>query len=357
MPKPFKEWTVLPHGKLTRLDDNLLCVTGDLHMPLGDYPRRMTVVRLYDSRLAIYSAIALEDDEMRAIEDFGDPAYLIVPGDLHRMDAKIWKDRYPNMMVLAPAGIRERVEKVVPVDQTTVDFGDPGVLFVTVPGTEAHEAALVVRTASGTTLVVNNLIWNLDDRPGFGGWILGALGFTGTEPRIPPIVESKPSRIRTPCVAARRMGEHCQSEPDHRVAREDRRRRSFRRARSFGEGLGGIALERARNFKTGAWQDIAKAIRFERCSAMSCPSLAPVFVGRSCLSAGRVLEQRNSRRRNEDPTHQEVAARRPAARRELGGFLRAQGTTIVDGQGQSLLARRLIRKRSVGEPGGARRSR
>jgi hypothetical protein len=191
MPKPFKEWTVLPHGKLSRIDDNLLSVAGDLHMPLGDYPRRMTVVRLNDSRLVIYSAIALDDGEMQSIEAFGEPAYLIVPGDLHRMDAKIWKDRYPDIIVLAPAGIRERVEKVVPVDQTTADFDDPRVRFVTVPGTEEHEAALVVETASGTTLVVNDLIWNLDDRPGFGGWILGALGFTGSEPHIPPIVELK----------------------------------------------------------------------------------------------------------------------------------------------------------------------
>jgi hypothetical protein len=191
MPKPFNEWTVLPHGKLSRLDDNLLSVAGELHMPLGDYPRRMTVVRLNDARLIIFSAIALDDDEMRAIEDFGDPAYLIVPGDLHRMDAKIWKDRYPALIVLAPAGIRERVEKVVPVDVTTADFDDPRVRFVTVPGTEEHEGALVVETASGTTLVVNDLIWNLDDRPGFGGWVLGALGFTGDGPRIPPIVELK----------------------------------------------------------------------------------------------------------------------------------------------------------------------
>jgi len=191
MPKPFKEWTVLPHGKLSRLDDNLLSVTGELHMPLGDYPRRMTVVRLHDSRLVIYSAIALDEVEMQAIEAFGDPAYLIVPGDLHRVDAKIWKDRYPNMVVVAPAGIRKRVAEAVPLDQTTADFGDPRVRFVTVPGTKEHEAALVVETASGTTLVVNDLIWNLDDRAGFGGWVLGALGFTGREPRIPPIVEFK----------------------------------------------------------------------------------------------------------------------------------------------------------------------
>ena len=59
MPKPFTEWTVLPHGKLSRLDDNLLSVTGDLPMPVGNFPRRMTVVRLHDGRLVVYSAIAL----------------------------------------------------------------------------------------------------------------------------------------------------------------------------------------------------------------------------------------------------------------------------------------------------------
>jgi hypothetical protein len=74
MPKPFPEWTVLPHGKLARLDDNLLSVTGNLHMPVGDLPRRMTVARLSDGRLVIYSAIALDEAEMRALEDFGQPA-------------------------------------------------------------------------------------------------------------------------------------------------------------------------------------------------------------------------------------------------------------------------------------------
>jgi hypothetical protein len=189
MPKPFQEWTVLPHGKLSRLDDNLLSVAGDLRMPLGDVPRRMTVVRLHDARLVIYSAIALNEDEMEALEAFGEPAYLVVPNDLHRMDAKIWKDRYPEALVLAPSGVRKKVEEVVRVDQTSVCFGDPRVEFVTVPGTEEREAALVVQTSTGTTLVVNDLIWNLDNRPGFGGWLFGVMGFTGSEPRIPTIVE------------------------------------------------------------------------------------------------------------------------------------------------------------------------
>src|SRR5450432_2441701 len=131
MPKPFTAWTVLPHGKLSRLDDNLLCVTGDLPLPVGDFPRRMTVVRLGNGQLVIYSAIALDEAEMRALEDFGEPAFLIVPNDIHRMDAKIWKDRYPALQVITPAGVRKRVEEIVPVDETTVDFGDPLVSFVT----------------------------------------------------------------------------------------------------------------------------------------------------------------------------------------------------------------------------------
>jgi hypothetical protein len=189
MPKPFTEWTVLPHGKLSRLDDNLLSVSGDLHMPVGDFPRRMTVVRLQDGRLVVYSAIALDEAEMRALEAFGEPAFLVVPNDIHRMDAKIWKVRYPEARVVAPAGVRKQVEEVVPVDDTMPNFGDPQVKFVTVPGTDGHEAALVVRTWSGTTLIVNDLIWNLDDRPGFGGWLFRVLGFTGREPRIPTMVE------------------------------------------------------------------------------------------------------------------------------------------------------------------------
>jgi hypothetical protein len=189
MPKPFTEWTVLPHGKLSRLDDNLLSVTGDLHMPVGDFPRRMTVVRLGSGKLVIYSAIALDEAEMRALEDFGEPSFLIVPNDIHRMDAKIWKDRYPRLSVIAPAGVRKKVEEVVPVDRTTMDFGDPRVAYLTVPGTDEREAALVVKTWSGTTLIVNDLIWNLEPRPGFGGWLFRVLGFTGGGPRIPTVVE------------------------------------------------------------------------------------------------------------------------------------------------------------------------
>jgi hypothetical protein len=213
MTKPFETWTVLPHGKLTQVDRDILTVVGDMHMPLGDIPRRMTIVRLKDRGLVIYSAIALEEDEMKLLEGFGRPQYLIVPSDIHRTDAKIWKDRYPALHVVAPAGSRAKVEEVVPVDATGVDFADRRVELITVEGTDGKELALEVHGADGITLIVNDLIWNVGDRPGFGGWLLHALGFTGTTPHLPSFIERRTVRDRE---ALRAQLEHWAEEPQLR---------------------------------------------------------------------------------------------------------------------------------------------
>lgn len=189
MTHPFQEWTVLPHGKLVQIDENILTVVGELHMPLMDLPRRMTVVRLRDTSLVIFSAIALDEDEMTALEAYGRPAVLLVPSDKHRLDAKTWKDRYPEIEVAAPEGAREKVEETVAVDTVSPRFDDPNVQFVTVPGTRGREAALVVRTHAGTTLVLNDVVGNIRDAAGFGGWLLHLAGFAGKEAQIPAVVK------------------------------------------------------------------------------------------------------------------------------------------------------------------------
>lgn len=197
----FQKWTVLPHGKLTAVDDNLLTVVGDLPMPAGDFPRRMTVARLRDGRLVVFSAIALDEAEMKVLEAWGRLSFLIIPNERHRKDARIWKDRYPQMVVVAPPGARKQADEVVPVDATSIDFGDASVRFVVVPGTEEREAALVVETNSGTTLVLNEIIWNVADRPGVGGWLFHVVGFTGDQPKIPTFVAMKSIKDK-PALAA-----------------------------------------------------------------------------------------------------------------------------------------------------------
>jgi hypothetical protein len=191
MAAPFKSWTVLPHGELTEIDDHILTVVGDIRMAVGTLPRRMTIVRLSDGNLVIFSAIALREEEMRRVEDFGTPAFLLVPNEIHRMDAKIWKDRYPNMRVLAPEGARSKVEEIVAVDSTTGNFGDANVVFGAVPGTLEHEAALQISGPHGTTLVLNDLIGNIRDATGLSGWFLRMMKFAGDEPHIPSPVRWK----------------------------------------------------------------------------------------------------------------------------------------------------------------------
>lgn len=184
MTKVHDTWTVLPHGRLIHIDDGILTVTGQMPMPLVDLQRRMTIVRLKDGASIIYSAIALDEPEMEQIEAFGAPRYLIVPGDAHRVDAKIFKQRYPALRVIAPQGARERVEKAVRVDAVTADFYDPDVTLQHVGGTAGHEAALLVRRNSGTTLILNDLIGNLRRKDGFEGWLLHILGFGSDSPQI-----------------------------------------------------------------------------------------------------------------------------------------------------------------------------
>jgi len=185
MSKPLTEWKVLPHGKLTRVDDNILTVEGTIRMPLGDFNRRMTAVRLRDGRVVIFNAIALNEEQMRVLEDFGKPAFLIVPNGHHRLDARIWKERYPDIHVVAPSGARTKVEETVSVDATRADFGDPNVAFITVPGTGDNEAALEVVGPNGITLILNDMVGNLRKTSGVGGWLLGLMGFAGKEPHIP----------------------------------------------------------------------------------------------------------------------------------------------------------------------------
>lgn len=61
MPRFNSEWKVDPHGRLRKLDQGLLTVAGEIQMPLGNFPRRVTVIGLTGQRTAIWSAISLAE--------------------------------------------------------------------------------------------------------------------------------------------------------------------------------------------------------------------------------------------------------------------------------------------------------
>ncbi len=138
------------------------------------------MVRLADGRLLIHSAIALQAAEMAELEAWGEPAFLVVPNGWHRLDARVFLDRYPGLQVFCPAGSTKHVAKVVPVTGSYDDFEDLAeARLFHLDGVKQGEGALQVRSADGTTLVLNDVVFNQPHLPGFGGLVMRMMGSTG----------------------------------------------------------------------------------------------------------------------------------------------------------------------------------
>lgn len=192
MAKLHDDWMVLPHGPLRELDGRLLTVVGQIPMPLGNFPRRMTVVGLSGGRTALFSPIPLVEEEMARIEELGKPAFLIVPGIAHRLDIRPYKARYPKALVVTPSGARARVSEAVPVDLMLDRLDDPDASFVAVAGTANRDSALVIRRPGGTSLVINDVIAHVSNAQGPGAWLMARLfGFGAKRPAIPKPIRSK----------------------------------------------------------------------------------------------------------------------------------------------------------------------
>src|SRR5215831_12682733 len=175
MPKAFDTWTVFPHRPIEKLADNLWRVEGDI--PQGGGTRVMTLARLADGRLVVHNAIALEEPLMQEIEAFGRPAIIVVPNGFHRLDAKVYKARYPDAKVYCPEGARKKVEQVVNVDGSYDDAPhDDRVTFAHLEGTKKAEGVLVVRSNDGTTVTLNDSLCNLPKTSGFMGFVFGPTG-------------------------------------------------------------------------------------------------------------------------------------------------------------------------------------
>jgi hypothetical protein len=188
MPKINSEWKVLPHGPLEQLDDGLATVAGEIRMPLGNFPRRMTIVSLRDGRSAIWSAIPVDEPTMGRIESMGRIAFLIVPNPGHRLDVRAWKSRFPDARVVCTSGAREGVEKVIPVDVVGDALEDPAVHVLTVPGLAEKEAALSVEREGRVTLVLNDILANVRHPRGLGAQIMArAFGFGVHRPQMPSV--------------------------------------------------------------------------------------------------------------------------------------------------------------------------
>lgn len=188
MPKLNSKWVVQPHGAIERVDDGIWTVEGEIVMPLGRFPRRMTLVALTKGRLLVWSPIPLDNAGMKQLEALGEVTFLVVPGPGHRLDIRAWAARYPKARVLCPPGAREAVSEAVPVAVTGDVLDDPDVHFCPVQGVGGLEGVLKITRDGRLTLVVNDILANVRHPKGLGANIMArALGFGVKRPRMPRI--------------------------------------------------------------------------------------------------------------------------------------------------------------------------
>jgi hypothetical protein len=175
MPKAFDTWQVFPHRPLEKLSENLWRVEGDI--PGNDGTRVMTIAKLADGRLVIHNAIALEEPLMQEIEAFGKPAAIVVPNGFHRLDSKVYKQRYPEAKVYCPTAAKKKVAQVVPVDGSFDDAPrDDQVRLYHCEGTKENEGVLEVKSSDGVTLTFNDVICNMKKLGGLAGFFLAPTG-------------------------------------------------------------------------------------------------------------------------------------------------------------------------------------
>lgn len=184
MAKLHDEWQVLPHGTVREVAPGILTVVGQIPMPLGKFPRRMTAVAIGDGRTAIFSPIPLNEAGMAQVEKLGEPAFLIVPNGGHRLDLRPFHKRYPKAKIVTAPGSKEKVEEAAKPVQTRANLGDRARIF-TLAGCEEMELAMIVLDESGgTTLITNDVIGNVAHPKGIGAKIMLRLMGFGPKPRI-----------------------------------------------------------------------------------------------------------------------------------------------------------------------------
>src|SRR5438046_1068274 len=142
--KAHTTWRVLPHGPIEKISDHLWRVESQLEgMPMK---RVMTIAKRADGGLVVHNAIALGDAEMAEIDAWGPTSIIVVPNAYHRLDARVFHDRYPAAAVACPAGATKRVAEVVPVTATYESVAPDSIVELqTLDGTKQRHGVRVVR--------------------------------------------------------------------------------------------------------------------------------------------------------------------------------------------------------------------
>jgi hypothetical protein len=104
---------------------------------------------------------------------------------VHRLDAPAYKHRYPTARLLTPEGSRKKVEDVVGVEGSYDDFHDDDTVWLDpINGIDDAEGAMWVRSRDGVSLILNDIVFNMDRKRDPLGWFFTTVLGSAPGPRV-----------------------------------------------------------------------------------------------------------------------------------------------------------------------------
>lgn len=153
------------------------------------YPTRMTVIKLSDGSLFIWSPIELSDNLRAAVDAIGAVRHIVASNSLHHLFLTQWKQAYPAAKLYAPPGLRrKRADIIFDADLGHAPLPDwyGQIDQVLMHGNLITTEVVFFHVASGTVLFTD-LLQQLPPKL-FSGWraIVAKLDLmTGPEPSVP----------------------------------------------------------------------------------------------------------------------------------------------------------------------------
>ena len=153
------------------------------------YPTRMTVIRLSDGGLFIWSPIQLTDGLRAEVEALGQVRHIVAPNSLHHLFIAEWKRACPGARIYAPPGLRDkRADIAFDADLGNAPSPDWAgqIDQVLMQGNRITTEVVFFHARSGTVLFTD-LLQQLSKNSfsGWRAWVAKWDLMTGPEPAVP----------------------------------------------------------------------------------------------------------------------------------------------------------------------------
>lgn len=100
---------------------------------------------------------------MAKLESLGTPKIMVVPNRIHRLDAGIYKQRYPQLVVVCPAAAKPYVEEKVAVDGIAEKILPTyGIICHEPQGIRPQELVYELPLPTGKALIFTDILFNLN---------------------------------------------------------------------------------------------------------------------------------------------------------------------------------------------------